>query len=225
MRLLLAEDDPGLRSVIERGLREAGYVVDAVTDGQEALAFLDTYEYEVAVFDWRMPKMTGVELVSELRRRGIPLPVLILTAKDLPADRVQGLDAGADDYLVKPFHFDELLARLRALRRRPSPTRPSALELGDIIFDLATFEVTVDGSRVLLTRTELLILELLIQRSPAVVSRSSIAIHAWQDEADAVGSNTIDVHVAHLRSKLLPSIARIETVRGAGYRIVTAEPS
>jgi DNA-binding response OmpR family regulator len=224
VRVLVAEDDDGLRSVIERGLTEAGYVVDAVADGEEALAFLDTYEYELAVLDWRMPKMTGIELVRELRRRHVSLPVLLLTARDRTADRIEGLDAGADDYLVKPFDFGELLARLRALRRRPKEARSDTLELGDLVLDPATLEVRLSGSPVDLTPTELRILELLVERSPAVVPRSSIAIHAWQDEADAVGSNTIDVHVAHLRSKLSSSLLRIETIRGTGYRIVTAPP-
>src|SRR5581483_635233 len=111
MRVLVAEDDPGLRSVLERGLRESGYVVDAVPDGDEALVFLRTYDYEVAILDWRMPKATGLEVVRELRRRGSSLPVLILTARDTAEDRVTGLDEGADDYLVKPFDFSELLAR------------------------------------------------------------------------------------------------------------------
>jgi two-component system copper resistance phosphate regulon response regulator CusR len=221
VRVLVAEDDPALRSVIARGLEEAGYIVDAVGDGGEALAYLDTYEYEIGIFDWRMPKLNGIELVQELRRRHLSLPVLLLTARDLAADRVEGLDAGADDYLVKPFDFGELLARLRALRRRPQAARSDALELGDVSLDPATLEVRIAGDPVELTPTELRILELLMERSPAVVSRSSIAIHAWQDEADAVGSNTIDVHVARLRSKLTGSPVRIETIRGTGYRMVT----
>lgn len=219
MRVLVAEDDPGLRAVIARGLSEAGYVVDAVKDGDEALAYLATYEYELAVIDWRMPGTTGLEVITELRRRQSSLPVLMLTARDRPADRIEGLDAGADDYLVKPFDFGELLARLRALRRRSPSVRAGALELGDLSLDPATQEVELAGTPLLLTRTELLILELLMERSPNVVSRSSIAIHAWQDEADAVGSNTIDVHVAHLRSKIAGSQLRIETVRGTGYRL------
>jgi two-component system OmpR family response regulator len=218
MRVLVAEDDSGLRSVISRGLAEAGYVVDAVADGEEALAYLETYSYEVAVFDWRMPNVSGVDLVAYLRRRGSRLPVLLLTARDLAADRVTGLDAGADDYLVKPFDFGELLARLRALRRRPVGSGPATLELGDVSLDPTTLEVAIAGVPVALTRTELRILELLLVRSPGVVSRTSIAIHAWQDQADAVGSNTIDVHVGHLRGKLGSANLRIETVRGTGYR-------
>ena len=118
MRVLLAEDDEGLRSVLERGLRENGYVVDATVDGQQALRYLDAYDYEVAILDWRMPKVTGLEVIQQLRRRGSSLPVLMLTARDAAGDRVTGLDEGADDYLIKPFDFAELLARIRALQRR-----------------------------------------------------------------------------------------------------------
>ncbi len=220
MRVLIAEDDPGIRSVIERGLTEAGYVVDGVADGAEALAYLETYEYEVVVLDWRMPRVTGVEVIRALRKRDNTVPILLLTARDAPKDRIEGLDSGADDYLVKPFDFGELLARLRALRRRPARANDTVVAFEDLVFDGAALELSLDGHLVVLTRTELLIVELLIDRAPGVVSRSSIAIHAWQSEADAVGSNTIDVHVAHLRTKLAASAAKIETVRGTGYRLV-----
>ncbi|MHB8681839.1 MAG: response regulator transcription factor [Acidimicrobiales bacterium] len=220
MRVLVAEDDPGLRSVLERGLSECGYVVDAVANGEEALTYLRTYEYEVAVLDWRMPRTSGIDVVRELRRRGSALPVLMLTALDTAADRVAGLDEGADDYLVKPFDFSELLARLRALQRRAPSLLGPKLVLGDLVFDPATREVTVGDAQPTLTATELSILELLLRRTPAVVDRRTIAVQVWDHEADAVGSNTIDVHMARLRSKLEGSAARIETMRGIGYRIV-----
>ncbi len=216
----MAEDDDRLRDVLRRGLEQAGYVVDAVADGHAADDHLRTYEYEVAVLDWRLPKKTGVEVVSELRRTGRKVPVLMLTARDRPADRVLGLDSGADDYLVKPFDFDELLARLRALQRRPSATQPPLLSVGDIEFDPATRAVSVAGDVRSLTPTELSILELLLRRSPSVVARGAIALHAWAEEADALGSNTIEVHVARLRSKLAGSKCHIETVRSIGYRLV-----
>ncbi|HLX89191.1 MAG TPA: response regulator transcription factor [Acidimicrobiales bacterium] len=222
MRVLVAEDDPGLRSVLERGLRESGYVVDAVPDGTEALAYLRTYDYEVAVLDWRMPRRTGLEVVQELRRHGSQVPVLMLTARDTTADRVTGLDEGADDYLVKPFQFDELLARLRALQRRPANTVGPALTVGDVTLDPASRVVRVGTEEPALTATELAILELLLRRSPGVVDRRAIAVQVWDFEADAVGSNTIDVHMARLRSKLAAATARLETVRGVGYRIVTS---
>jgi DNA-binding response OmpR family regulator len=219
MRILVAEDDQGLRSVLERGLREAGYVVDAVPDGDDALAYLGTYEYEVAVLDWRMPRVSGLEVVQALRRRGSALPVLFLTARDTAADRVTGLDEGADDYLVKPFDFGELLARVRALQRR-APVHGPRLQVGDVLVESASREVHVGNRRPALTATEFSILELLLRRAPAIVERRSIAVHVWSEEADALGSNTIDVHVARLRSKLAGASARIETVRGVGYRIV-----
>jgi DNA-binding response OmpR family regulator len=220
MRVLVAEDDRGLRAVLARGLRENGYVVDAVADGQEAIRFLRSYDYAVAVLDWRMPEMSGLEVLQWMRRRESPAAVLMLTARDAPADRVTGLDKGADDYLVKPFDFGELLARLRALQRRPRALQSPQLAVGDLRYDPATREVQVGTKRPALTTTELGILEMLMRRSPAVVPRRLIALHVWEFEADAMGSNTIDVHMARLRAKLAGGMARIETVRGVGYRII-----
>jgi two-component system, OmpR family, response regulator len=226
MRVLVAEDDRSLRSVLQRGLRENGYVVDAVADGEGAVKWLRAYDYEVAVVDWRMPGKSGIEVIEELRRLGVKTPVLMLTARDAPADRVAGLRTGADDYLVKPFDFDELLARLDALQRRPALRVSPRLELGDLRFDPATRQVTVGGEPVSLTVTELGILELLLRRAPSVVSRRSIAVQVWDDEADAIGSNTIDVHIGRLRSKLSASNVAIQTVRGTGYRVTgPAEPA
>ncbi|MDA8148954.1 MAG: response regulator transcription factor [Actinomycetota bacterium] len=220
MRVLVAEDDDGLRSVLERGLGEHGYVVDAVADGRRAVAFLRAYDYDVVVLDWRMPHLSGIDVLDEMRRRGIRTPTLLLTARDATADRVAGLDHGADDYLVKPFELVELLARLRALQRRPAQVSPPVLQCGDLTFDPAAFRAFRSGEPVALTTIELRLFELLMRRSPSVVSRRAIALHVWEDEADAVGSNTIDVHVGRLRSKLGGDGAHIETVRGLGYRMV-----
>ncbi len=220
MRVLVAEDDPGLRSVLERGLRRSGYVVDAVPDGDRALMYLRSYDYEVAVLDWRMPGHSGLDVVREVRRRGSKVPVLLLTARDTTADRVEGLDGGADDYLVKPFEFAELLARIRALQRRPPVVLDPLMVVGDLQIDPATRSARRDGHDLPLTGRELAILELLMRRHPAVVERRSIAVQVWDDEADAVGSNTIDVHLARLRGKLTGSSVRIETVRGIGYKLV-----
>jgi len=221
MRVLVAEDDAALRSVLERGLRENGYVVDAVVDGESALSHLRAYDYEVAILDWRMPKISGLDVVERARRRGDRTPVLMLTARDTTSDRIAGLNSGADDYLVKPFDFGELLARLRALQRRPALTVEPVLECGDLVFDPATREVTVAGATVVLTSTEMGLLEILLRRAPSVVTRRAMAVQVWDDEADAVGSNTIDVHVGRLRAKIADSTARIETVRGTGYRLVS----
>jgi DNA-binding response OmpR family regulator len=218
--VLVAEDDENLGSVLARGLREQGYVVDLVPDGETAASYLRFYQYEVVVLDWRMPKLSGLDLLRRLRRGGTSVPVLMLTARDDPADRIAGLDAGADDYLVKPFDFGELLARLRALQRRPPSVQAPRLVIGAVEFDPAAREVLVRGERPAFTTTELGILEILMRRSPGVADRRSIAQHVWDDEADAFGSNTIDVHLARLRAKLAGAGVRIETVRGVGYRIV-----
>jgi DNA-binding response OmpR family regulator len=220
MRVLVAEDDPGLRSVLERGLREHGYVVDAVADGSAALSYLRSYSYEAAVLDWRMPKQSGLDVVAAMRARGDRTPVLMLTARDATEDRVEGLNQGADDYLVKPFSFAELVARLSALQRRPALSIDPVLSCGDLEFDPATRVVRLHGEPVTLTTIETGLIELLMRRAPAVVNRRTIAVQVWDDEADAVGSNTIDVHVGRLRAKLGEASTRIETVRGVGYRLV-----
>jgi DNA-binding response OmpR family regulator len=222
VRVLVAEDDEALGAVLVRGLREQGYIVDLVPDGETAVLYFRSYQYEVAVIDWRMPKLSGLDLVERLRRSGTSVPVLMLTARDTPADRIAGLDAGADDYLVKPFDFGELLARLRALQRRPAATRPPLLVLGALEFDPAAREVRFGGRQPALTVTEFGILEILLRRSPGAVGRRMIAQHVWDEEADGLASNTISVHLARLRSKLAGAGVRIETVRGVGYRIVAA---
>jgi DNA-binding response OmpR family regulator len=225
MRILVAEDDEHLGEVLVRGLSEQGYAVDLASDGETAGSFLRLYEYAAAVIDWRMPGLSGLDLIRQLRegrqgRIGQVTPVLMLTARDTPADRIAGLDGGADDYLVKPFDFGELLARLRALQRR---TRQAQLRLkvGDLEFDPVARHAEIDGRIPALTMTELGILETLMRRSPGVATRVAIAQHVWPDEADAFGSNTIDVHLARLRAKLADVRVRIETVRGVGYRIVS----
>ena len=176
MRVLVAEDDEGLRSVLERGLRESGYAVDAVGDGELALRYLDTYEYEVAILDWRMPKVSGLEVIQRLRRRGSALPILMLTARDTACDRVIGLDEGADDYLVKPFDFSELLARVRALQRRGEAVQSRVIKVANLALDTVTREVSIGSAHPRLTAIELALLEILMQRSPAIVSRRSIAL-------------------------------------------------
>ena len=219
MRLLIAEDDLALRSVLERGLSEHGYVLDAVDRGDDALHLLRIYDYAVAVIDWRMPGMDGAELIRQARKHKIATPMLMLTARDTIGDKVTGLDAGADDYLVKPFQFDELLARLRALQRRPPGTAGPRLEMGTLTLDPAARSAGLNGAVLKLTAIELAILELLMRRSPAVVERGVIAKHVWEDESEAVGSNTIDVHIANLRRKLASGRVELSTVRGVGYRL------
>jgi DNA-binding response OmpR family regulator len=219
VRVLVAEDDPGLREVIVLGLRDNGYHVDAVDRGDDAIDQFKWYEYDVAIIDWRMPGAEGIDVVAWARRNKRPTALLMLTARDAPADRIRGLDTGADDYLVKPFDFGELLARVRALQRRPRGVDGPVLEQGHVSLDPVTRAVTVVDRPLNLTATEYLIMELLMRRAPAVVDRKAIAEHAWADETDPLGSNAIDVQLSRLRAKLVNAGVRIVTVRGAGYRL------
>jgi len=222
MRLLVAEDDPGLRQVLVMGLRDYGYQVDAAERGDDAIDLLRFYDYDVAVVDWRMPGAEGIDFVAWARRHGKPTAIIMLTARDAPADRIRGLDTGADDYLVKPFDFGELLARIRALQRRPRGVDTPVLSRGRLELDPVRHRVTVDERELGLTATEYNILEILIRRSPSVVDRKAIAEHAWDDETDPLGSNAIDVQMSRLRAKLIGSGVQIVTVRGAGYRLEEA---
>jgi DNA-binding response OmpR family regulator len=219
MRVLLAEDDPGLQSLIAMGLEEAGYQVDVVGRGDDAISQLGFYEYDVAIVDWRMPGVPGIDVVAWARRNQRPTAMLMLTARDTAPDRIAGLDAGADDYLVKPFDFGELLARVRALQRRPRGVHAPTLTCGSIALDPVRHEASNAGSELHLTSTEFAILELLMRRSPAVVDRRAIAQHAWRDETEPTGSNAIDVQLSRLRSKLSGGGVRVVTVRGSGYRL------
>ena len=222
MRVLVAEDDHGLRDVLVLGLRDNGYHVDAVERGDDAIDQLRWYEYDVAIVDWRMPGVEGIEVVRWARRHDRPTAILMLTARDAPADRIQGLDTGADDYLVKPFDFGELLARVRALQRRPRGVDGPVLRRGRLALDPVRHVAGVDERELSLTMTEYRILELLLRRSPAVVDRKAIAEHAWADETDPLGSNAIDVQMSRLRAKLPGSGVHVVTVRGAGYRLEEA---
>jgi len=222
MRLLVAEDDPGLREVLVQGLEEAGYVVDAVERGDDAIEHLRFHDYDVAVIDWRMPGRPGIDVVSWARAHNRPTALLMLTARDTAGDRIEGLETGADDYLVKPFDFGELIARIRALQRRPRNVDGPVITRGTLSLDPSRRQVTLHGHPLSLTATEYAILELLMRRSPAVVERSAIAEHSWRDETEPLGSNAIDVHLSRLRAKLPDSGVRIVTVRGAGYRLEPA---
>ncbi len=222
MRILVAEDDPGLRDVLVLGLEDQGYYVDAVERGDDAIDMLKFYDYDVAVIDWRMPGAEGIEVVRWAREAKRPTALLMLTARDTPRDRIAGLDTGADDYLVKPFDFGELVARIRALQRRPHGVDGPTIVRGTLELDPGRREVTVGGRPLGLTVTEYNILELLMRRSPTVVDRKAIAEHAWRDETDPLGSNAIDVQLSRLRAKLPAAGVRIVTVRGSGYRLEEA---
>ncbi len=219
MRILVAEDDRGLREVLVEGLEDAGYLVDSVDRGDEAIEQLKFYEYDVAILDWRMPGVPGVEVASWARRNDRPTAILMLTARDTAPDRIQGLDAGADDYLVKPFDFGELLARVRALQRRPRGVDAPIMTRGALSLDPARRQAQVNGKLLNLTTAEFHIVELLMRRFPTVVDRKAIAEHAWRDETDPLGSNVIDVKMSRLRAKLVNAGVRIVTVRGSGFRL------
>jgi DNA-binding response OmpR family regulator len=220
MRVLLVEDDPKAARLLTRGLHEEGFVVDVAASAEHADERVAVVDYDVIVLDWLLPEMDGITLCRELRRRGAQTPILMLTARDALADRVSGLDAGADDYLTKPFAFEELLARIRALLRRSDLTRPVVLTVADLSLDPIGHRVTRGGVPLDLTPKEYAILEILIRRPGAVVSRVRLAEQVWEDGQDALG-NLIDVHVSRLRRKLDPPDRPplLQTVRGLGYRL------
>jgi DNA-binding response OmpR family regulator len=220
--VLVAVADDTLGELIAEELRRHGYVTDVLVDGAEALRYGSCYEYAVTLVDWLLPGVPGIEVVRQLRRRGVRTPMLMISGKDTPEDRVAGLDAGADDFVVAPFDFAELRARLRALQRRPAQLVPSLLVVGDLECDPALRQVQYGDTRPTLTSTEMGILETLMRFSPAVANRRQIAQHVWENDIEPFSSNTIDVHLARLRAKLSGSAARIETIRGIGYRIIAA---
>ena len=215
---MIAEDDPQLGAMLARGLRERAYAVDLVGDGDAAVERAALHEYDAVILDYMLPRRDGVAVARELRARGLPVPILMLTARDAIGDRVAGLDAGADDYLVKPFAFDELLARLRALTRRAGVVLPTVLALGDLTIDTRAQRVEKRGVHLPLTAKEYSLLEFLARRLGALVSRADITAHVWDENHDPM-SNTLEVYINRLRKKIddegAPSY--IQTRRGVGY--------
>ena len=220
MRVLVVEDDVKMASLLRRGLTHEGYAVDVVGSGDEALWAASEFEVDAVVLDAGIPAPDGYEVCRKLREQGRWVPVLMLTARDAVADRVRGLDSGADDYLVKPFAFDELFARLRALLRRDPGERPAVLASGELSLDPARKEVVVHGETVDLSAKEFAVLELFLRHPGEVLSRTQILDHVW-DFAYEGGSNVVDVYVRYLREKLDRrfGVTWIETVRGHGYRL------
>ncbi len=218
MRLLLVEDDAKLSATLARGLRAEGYAVDVAVTGEGALFQARVHDYDALVLDVMLPGPDGLAVCRMLREEGRWSPVLMLTARDGVADRIRGLDVGADDYLVKPFDFGELVARLRALLRRGAPERPSVLVVGDLEVDPAARTVVRSGRVVRLTAREFAVLELLVRRAGEVVSRTALLDHVWDEHYEGSG-NVVDVYVGYLRRKLEIPFGRplIRTVRGAGY--------
>ncbi len=220
MRVLLVEDEIKVARAVRRGLEQEGYGVDAVADGEDALHRALYEDYDAIVLDVMLPGRDGFAVCRELRARGRWAPVLMLTARDGVEDRIRGLDAGADDYLVKPFSFGELLARLRALVRRGAAERPASLSIDDVVLDPATHTVMRAGKRIDLSTREFALLEFLMRHSGEALSRSRILEHVW-DVNYEVYSNVVDVYVGYLRKKLEAPFDRpfIRTVRGVGYGV------
>jgi DNA-binding response OmpR family regulator len=216
-RILIAEDEPGIVRFLEKGLRAQGYVTASASDGNLALELAQTGEFDLMLLDLGMPGRDGFAVLTELRRRQVRLPVIVLTARNAPDDVVAGLDGGADDYMSKPFRLAELLARVR-LRLRAEPAREVfVLRVGDLSLDLRSRQALVDGKIIDLSAREFALAEMLMRHPGQVLSREQLLSHVWGYGYDP-GSNVVDVYVRYLRNKIGPE--RIATVRGAGYRLV-----
>jgi two-component system OmpR family response regulator len=217
MRILVIEDDANLNRQVKEALTEGGYAVDVAFDGEEGHFLGDTEPYDAVVLDIGLPQMDGLSVLEEWRRAGKSMPVLLLTARDRWSDKVQGIDAGADDYLAKPFHMEELLARLRALVRRAAGHASNEITAGPVRLDVKAGKVTVDGQAIKLTSHELRLLSYLMHHKGKVVSRTELTEHLYDQDFDR-DSNTIEVFVGRLRKKLPETV--IHTVRGLGYQIL-----
>jgi len=224
MRILVVEDDPDMSRFIERGLREQSYAVDAVATGDAAIEAAVTAAYDVIILDAMIPPPDGFEVCRQLRAQGIGATILMLTARDSVADRVEGLEAGADDYLVKPFEFAELLARLRALLRRRGVRQYPVIEVGDLRLDTRSHRVTRGGDELPLTTKEYALLEYLSVNAGRVMGREEIAEHVWNDEFDPF-SNLIEVYIGRLRRIVDRDrkVKLIHTIRGSGYILEARE--
>jgi two-component system response regulator QseB len=217
MRLLLVEDDSMIGRAVKHGLEQGGYAVDWVTDGHDGLAAVANGVYDLVVLDIGLPRIDGLAMLQTLRDRRDAVPVLVTSARDTVSDRIAGLNAGADDYLLKPFDLDELIARVRALLRRHTGTASSTLAAGGVSLDTVRRVATQEGRELSLTGKEFSLLEALMRRPGAVLSRERLeaSIYGWRDE---IGSNAVEVHLHNLRRKL--GVGVIKNVRGVGYRIV-----
>ena len=224
MKILVVEDDRKVAGFIEQGLREEGYVVDVALDGEQATTLAHVYEYDLLLLDVMLPKKTGLQLAAELRREERATPILMLTARDATEDVVRGLDAGADDYLTKPFKFDELLARVRALVRRGGADRTELLRYGAVELDRLKHKARVDGKALDLTPKEFHLLQHFLLHPEEVVRRTELLEKVWDMHFDPE-SNVVDVHVGNLRRKLRQAAGSdlIETVRGVGFRLQTPD--
>ncbi|CCY83590.1 response regulator receiver domain protein [Clostridium sp. CAG:149] len=220
MRILFAEDEPALKEVTVKRLKAEGFGVDGCRDGREALDYLDSTDYDVVILDIMMPGIDGLTVLRTLRSRGNTVPVMLLTARDAVADRVGGLDAGADDYLTKPFEFAELTARIRALLRRNSDNKTDTASVADLTVEFSTRKVTRGGVEISLSSREFALLESLIRHKGAILSRTQLENQVW-DFGFEGGSNIVDVYIRYLRKKIDDPFEKklIHTVRGAGYTL------
>jgi DNA-binding response OmpR family regulator len=217
-RILIAEDEPRLASFLEKGLRSNGFVTSVAEDGRKASRMARDDEFDLLVLDLGLPGKDGTEVLRELRASGQRMPVIILTARDDVSDKVGGLEGGADDYVTKPFRFEELLARVRARLRDERTVERTVLRAGTVVLDLRTRRAATDGRTVDLTAREFTMLEVLIRHAGQVLSREQLLSHVWGYDYDP-GSNVVDVYIGYLRRKLGSN--SIETVRGMGYRLIT----
>ena len=219
MRILVVEDEVKIANSLEKGLKAEGYVVDVAYDGDEADTLVDANDYDLVLLDWMIPgRYDGPGLIKYWRSEHKQMPILMLTARSAIGDRVEGLDSGADDYVPKPFSFDELLARVRTLLRRPQEHAGLTLESGDLLLDTVSKEVTVKGQTVHLTAKEFQLLEYLLHHKGEVLSKDQLLDHVWADE-ERVQHNTVETFIANVRKKIGKDDTVIQTVRGYGYKI------
>jgi DNA-binding response OmpR family regulator len=220
MRILLIEDERQLAAVIKRGLQEEGYAVDATFDGDEGQYYAENTAYDLIILDVMLPKKNGLDVCRDLRMIKVYTPILMLTARDKVRDKVDGLDCGADDYMVKPFAFPELLARIRAIRRREEGNKNPLISIGDLTLDPASRIVKKKGREIPFTTKEFAMLEFFMRNPGTMLTRGALEQHVWDYEFDS-GSNIVDVYVRRIRNKIGAAGRRgpIETVRGAGYRM------
>ena len=218
MKVLVVEDEHGIASAVKLGLTEENYTVDLAYDGEAGFDQASSGDYDLIVLDLMLPKIDGLTVCKKLREEGVHTPILVLTARGGLKDKVTGLDAGADDYLVKPFAFEELLARLRALSRRPESIESDILTVGDLSLNTKNFDVTCNGRHVKLSRKEFSLLEYLVRSADLVVSKEQIINRVWDYDAEIL-ENTVEVYIRNLRKKM-GDCANIETLRGFGYKLI-----